>query len=112
MSDAIAWPVLRAGWKHARLAEAHTPSILSLRSALTRRGLWSDGNKHELAERLLAALDARKMQPDLKILLTSGYTERYLTPREKISDRAELLSKPYSRRTLARTVRQVLDSPL
>ncbi len=65
-------------------------------------------NGYELAR------EARRRRPDLKILLTSGYTARAQAivqgeaANEEL-DRLELLDKPFRRRELAVRIRQVLD---
>ena len=57
----------------------------------------------ELAEAAVAR------SPGLKVLFTSGYTERAAVHTEKLAPDAELLTKPYKRAELARRVRLVLD---
>ena len=60
-------------------------------------------NGHDLAEQ------ARRLRPDLKILLTSGYVSPSLA-RDDSSDSAfPLLPKPYSQQELARALRDILD---
>ncbi|AXS40047.1 PAS domain S-box protein [Breoghania sp. L-A4] len=61
------------------------------------------------------AVEAHKMFPELKILLTSGYTQRreHSTSGDEtfIAKLAsELLSKPYNRRQLAGAIRRALDA--
>ena len=58
------------------------------------------------------ARKARERMPDLAVLFTSGYPQKVLARSEGIDERIELLSKPYSRETLARKVRQALTHPL
>ena len=51
---------------------------------------------------------ARSLRPDVKVLLTSGYSEQFI----KASDDApnvRLLNKPYRREALASAVRDVLS---
>ncbi len=62
-------------------------------------------NGREVAE------EARKRYPDIKVLFTSGYTENAIIHHGKLDDGVEMLSKPYTRQTLARRVRESLDSP-
>ncbi len=52
---------------------------------------------------------ARKMQPDMKILFTSGYPEKAIVYQGRLDLGVELLSKPYRRQQLAEKVRMVLD---
>jgi PAS domain S-box-containing protein len=54
------------------------------------------------------ARKARAVNPSLAVLFTSGYPEKALMHFDRESDGVELLSKPYSRETLARTLRLVL----
>jgi PAS domain S-box-containing protein len=56
----------------------------------------------ELAER------ARELDPDLRILFTSGYTEKAIVLHGRLDANAQLLSKPYSRLELARKLRAIL----
>lgn len=58
----------------------------------------------ELAEKLLA------LQPKLKVLFTSGYTVDEMSESFLAKHNARFLQKPYTRVTLARAVRQALDS--
>jgi CheY-like chemotaxis protein len=50
-----------------------------------------------------------RRQPDTKILYTSGYTDNAFLPSGKPRQRGELLRKPYSRESLARKIRQMLE---
>ncbi len=59
----------------------------------------------ELVERLI------QRQPETQILYTSGYTENAFLPSGKPRQRGELLRKPYSRESMARKIRQMLDRP-
>lgn len=56
-----------------------------------------------LAERALA------MEPGLKVLFTSGYTENAIVHNGHLDHGVELLSKPFDRERLAAKVRRVLD---
>ncbi len=51
---------------------------------------------------------ARAIQPDLRVLLTTGYTEEY----ERLSESSpgRILKKPYRRRELANLLRETLDA--
>ncbi len=60
-------------------------------------------NGRELAD------EARKMQPDLKVLYTSGYTENAIVHHGRLDPGVQLLSKPYRRLELARRIRRVLE---
>jgi CheY-like chemotaxis protein len=54
------------------------------------------------------ASELRQARPQLKILLTSGYTELAAST-DQPSLRDPLLSKPYRKQDLGRAVRAVLD---
>ena len=60
-------------------------------------------NGYELAEQATAS------RPGLKVLLTSGYTERAASRHGQDSLMTNLLSKPYNHSELAKRVRGVLD---
>jgi PAS domain S-box-containing protein len=49
--------------------------------------------------------------PKLKVLFTSGYSEKALVPDGKSDQRTEWIGKPYLQAALAQKVRQVLDGP-
>jgi len=60
------------------------------------------------------AKSAHEEQPNLKVLLTSGFThkrEEYLVDNNKYlaSAASKLLEKPYSQSELAMSIRQTLD---
>ncbi len=57
------------------------------------------------------AEQAHKAHPALRVLLTSGYTDKTIADNGKNRFSANLLRKPYSPSELARRLRQVLDSP-
>jgi PAS domain S-box-containing protein len=59
-------------------------------------------NGWELAE------TARRMQPELKVLLTSGYALEALAERGRLPAGAVVLNKPYRKADLARSVREAL----
>ena len=61
-------------------------------------------NGYELAER------ATTIRPDLKVLLTSGYTEKVMLHKGYARFNDSLLSKPYNRADLAKRVRAMLDA--
>jgi CheY-like chemotaxis protein len=50
-----------------------------------------------------------KLQPQLKVLYTSGYTENSIVHHGRLDPGVQLLSKPYRREQLAAKVREVLD---
>jgi CheY-like chemotaxis protein len=53
---------------------------------------------------------AKKMQPGLKVLYTSGYSQNAIVHHGRLDAGVELLSKPYRRSELAAKVRKVLDA--
>ena len=61
-------------------------------------------NGRELAEEIL------KRNPAIKVLYTSGYTENAVIHNGKLDEGVQLLTKPYTRESLARRVRNTLDS--
>jgi CheY-like chemotaxis protein len=54
---------------------------------------------------------ARIDKPDLRVLLTSGYSELFLARRQRFDTDLPLLSKPYRRDNLAKAVRRALGDP-
>ncbi|MCW8887619.1 MAG: PAS domain S-box protein, partial [Gammaproteobacteria bacterium] len=61
-------------------------------------------NGYELAEQ------ATTNRPELKVLLTSGYTEKAVAHNGQARFNANLLSKPYSQSALAKRLRELLES--
>jgi CheY-like chemotaxis protein len=59
-----------------------------------------------LAERI------RAMRPDVRILLTTGYSETFVRNENDDLGGAGFLAKPYRRQDLAAKVRQMLDEPV
>jgi signal transduction histidine kinase len=57
------------------------------------------------------AEEARKRQPGLRILFTSGYTENAIVHHGRLDPGVHLLNKPYRRSDLAVKVRQALRAP-
>lgn len=58
------------------------------------------------------ARKARERMPALAVLFTSGYTDGAFLDSGRLGEAVELLSKPYSRDTLARKIRQMLANHL
>jgi CheY-like chemotaxis protein len=54
------------------------------------------------------ARKTRERIPGIAVLFTSGYTENAIVHGGRLDEGVELLSKPYTRETLARKIRQVL----
>lgn len=55
--------------------------------------------------------EAKRIQPGIKVLFTSGYPESIISHGGKVNQDAALLNKPYLRTTLLEMVRAALDSP-
>jgi PAS domain S-box-containing protein len=52
---------------------------------------------------------ARNLDPTLKVLLTSGYSEEVFEQHGRLNDQVPLLRKPYRRKELAEALRRVLE---
>lgn len=55
------------------------------------------------------AVEARRLRPDLKILLTSGYTARPPANGSNDMDGVEVLNKPFRKQELAKRLRKIFD---
>lgn len=62
-------------------------------------------NGRELAERV------RSQRPEIRVLYTSGYSEDTIAHHGVLESGIEFLAKPYTPRSLAEKVREVLDKP-
>ncbi|MGY2051092.1 hybrid sensor histidine kinase/response regulator [Methylobacterium sp. JK268] len=60
---------------------------------------------------VVLAREARRRQPRLKVLLTTGYAEASLERTDVGGSEFEVINKPYRRLELVRRVRAVLDGP-
>jgi len=60
---------------------------------------------------VMLAREARRRQPRLKVLLTTGYAEASLERTDAGGEEFDMIAKPYRRSELARKVRIVLDGP-
>ncbi|MBB3763587.1 PAS domain S-box protein [Sphingomicrobium lutaoense] len=95
-----------------RVLEAHDgASALSL---LDRREtdvdlLFTDVVMPGMSGRELAD-KAREMQPDLKVLYTSGYTRDEIVHEGRIEPGVDIVSKPFTYQGLARRIREMLGS--
>ena len=56
-------------------------------------------------------LEARRLKPKLKVLLTSGYTAAVLTDEHRLPKEFPVLGKPYRREQLASNLREIIKSP-
>jgi PAS domain S-box-containing protein len=55
------------------------------------------------------ATEVHRINPDIRILFTSGYTQDVITPEMQSEEDFHLLQKPYRKAELARKLREVLD---
>jgi DNA-binding LytR/AlgR family response regulator len=53
------------------------------------------------------AIEARRLRPDIKVLLTSGYTAAALSNEHGLPEELPVLSKPYRRDELAAQLRVI-----
>ncbi|WP_019903241.1 hybrid sensor histidine kinase/response regulator [Methylobacterium sp. 77] len=60
---------------------------------------------------VVLAREAKRRQPQLKVLLTTGYAEASLERTDAGGSEFDLLNKPYRRTDLIRRVRAILDGP-
>jgi len=74
-----------------------------LRLLFTDIGLPGGMNGRQLAE------EARRRRPELKVLLTTGYTRDTMVRQGRLDPGVELLIKPFTEADLARKIREVLD---
>ena len=51
---------------------------------------------------------AKRLQPDIKVLYTTGYAENAIVHNGKLDAGTTLVNKPYQRAELLRKVRQIL----
>ena len=56
------------------------------------------------------AREARQLRPGLKVLFTSGFPGTESKASTSLDDGDELLSKPYRRTELARTIHRILNA--
>jgi YesN/AraC family two-component response regulator len=54
------------------------------------------------------ALVARKMRPEIKTLLTSGFAEASIREQPRFKEIGDILSKPYRRQDLARKLLEIV----
>jgi two-component system, cell cycle sensor histidine kinase and response regulator CckA len=80
------------------LTEKHRETIDLLMTDVVMPGM----NGRELAERLL------RIQPGMKVLFTSGYTENVIVHHGIVEDNLNFIGKPYSMQALALKIREVL----
>jgi PAS domain S-box-containing protein len=98
----LGYQVLEAGDGPAALAliESRRHVDLVLADVVLPGGM----NGREIAEQI------QKRLPGVEVLFTSGYTENAIVHQGRLDEGVELLAKPYTRQSLARSVRQMLDA--
>jgi CheY-like chemotaxis protein len=79
-----------------------------LRSAVEIDVLFSDVIMPGGMNGAQLAIEARRIRPGLKVLLTSGYTAEALTKEHGMPDDLEVLPKPYRHEDLANKLRLVI----
>lgn len=57
------------------------------------------------------AQEAKKLQPNLKILFMSGYTDDAIVRHGVLEDGVDFIHKPFSTRSLTQKIREILDAP-
>jgi CheY-like chemotaxis protein len=82
----------------------------TLASGKSIRLLFTDVVMPGAMDGIALAREAHARQPDLKVLLTSGFPEGRFDEVGALPPGVRLLSKPYRNSDLARIVREVLDS--
>jgi CheY-like chemotaxis protein len=55
------------------------------------------------------AIEARRLQPDLKVLFTTGYARNAIAHNGTLDADVDMIPKPFSSEALARRIRQILD---
>ncbi len=95
------YTVHTAGSAHDALAILQQTKVDLLFTDVVMPG---DISGYELGTRAL------QLQPDLKILITSGYAEKFRHHEQYAEINFELIAKPYNRMVLAKKIRQLLDS--
>jgi CheY-like chemotaxis protein len=89
-----------SGLEALRLAEEFDGPIHVLLADVVMPGL----SGQELAERLLG------QRPDVRVLYTSGYTDEDIARRGVIDPAVALIPKPFTSKSLAKRVRQLLEN--
>ncbi|WP_395646386.1 PAS domain S-box protein [Terricaulis sp.] len=84
-------------------------ALAALRAGVRPALLFTDVVMPGGVSGLELAAQARALQPDLRVLFTSGYPREVLTGRGQLDPGSDLLNKPYRLADLARHVRAALD---
>ena len=58
------------------------------------------------------AEEARRLQPTLKVLLTSGHTAAAVADKQNVVEAFPILAKPYRREELAVSLRELMNGNL
>jgi CheY-like chemotaxis protein len=93
--------VLQAGSAAEALAQMRGQRISLL---FTDIGLPSTDGR-QLAD------EARRLQPDLKVLFTTGYARNAIVHNGTLDAGVDMIPKPFTSEALARRIRQILDRP-
>jgi len=98
----LGYTVMSAGGPHEaiRLSEKHDGEI----NLLITDVIMPEMNGRELSEKL------QGHYPDLKILFMSGYTANVIAHRGVLDDGINFIAKPFAKKVMAVTVRDMLDS--
>ncbi len=96
------------GYRVLKAKDAHS-ALTIIESGMPIDLLFCDVVMPGPLQSMELARKARERMPHLAVLFTSGYSENAITADGRLAADVELLSKPYSRDTLARKVRMVLE---
>jgi CheY-like chemotaxis protein len=89
---------------HARAALQALEARSDIAVLFTDVGLAGDMNGRQLAE------EARKRNPTIKVLFTTGYAKNALIHDGRLDPGVELLTKPFTQAALGAKLRDILDS--
>ena len=90
----------RGGLEAIEIAETQPGPIEVLMTDAVMPGLTGQA----VAERLVA------LRPDIRVLVVSGYSEEVIARRGALGERIAFLQKPFTVATLARKIRQLLET--
>jgi CheY-like chemotaxis protein len=89
------------GWEAVAVFRQHAPTIRAVLLDLTMPHMDGAATAREL----------RQIRPDVRVVLSSGYTEEEATRQFTDRDLVGFLQKPYSIQDLVRTIQTALESP-
>jgi len=94
------------------LEASHGPAALAILAKAGRIDLlFTDVVLPEGMDGRQLATAARSLQPDLRVLFTTGYSRNAIVHNGRLDAGVQLISKPFTFDTLALKVRMVLDGP-